>query len=239
MGTMVGLRAPADAPLAAVEAVFTAADERFSLYRPESEASRIARGELPMTQASTTMRDAYAEALAWRTATDGVFTPHRPDGVIDLAGTVKARAIAAAGAVLDAAGCANWLLTVGGDILGRGDCDGVPWSIGIVDPDDRNELLGAVLLTEPKRAIATSGTAERGEHVWRRPSDPDGTTFKQVSVLADDIITADVLATAILAGGRPTLDATLDRYDIDVLACTAGGGILVSDRLRATISAVS
>ncbi|NQX10263.1 FAD:protein FMN transferase [Microbacteriaceae bacterium VKM Ac-2855] len=236
MGTVVSLHADDNAPLATIVSVFAAADERFSLYRADSEASRIARGELAMTASSSEMRDAYADAIAWRTATDGAFTPHRPDGVIDLAGTVKARAIAVAGDALEAARCADWLLTVGGDILGAGDYDGAPWSIGIIDPDDRNALLCAVLLTGGKRAVATSGTAERGDHIWRRPFDPHGATFRQVSVLAGDIVTADVLATAILAGGRPSLDRALERYDVDVLACAVDGGLVVSDGLRRTIA---
>ncbi|NQX17952.1 FAD:protein FMN transferase [Rathayibacter sp. VKM Ac-2857] len=245
MGTVASLRAEADAPLAAIQAVFRSADERFSLYRPESEASRIADGRLRLADASAEMRDAYAEALEWRTATDGAFTPHRPDGVLDLAGTVKARAIAAAGRLLERGDGSPWLLTVGGDVLGSraaavdaaSAAHADPVRIGIVDPDDRRSLLCAVPLTGDRRAVATSGTAERGEHVWRRPHDPDGVRFRQVTVLAADILTADVLATAVLAGGEPTLDRVLARWDVDVLACGTGGDLLVSDRLRAAISA--
>ncbi|TCL83609.1 MULTISPECIES: FAD:protein FMN transferase [unclassified Rathayibacter] len=241
MGTVASLRAEAEAPLAAIRAVFRSADERFSLYRPESEASRIADGRLRLADASAEMRDAYAEALEWRTATDGAFTPHRPDGVLDLAGTVKARAIAAAGRLLERGGDAPWLLTVGGDVLGSRAVDANthadPVRIGIVDPDDRRSLLCAVPIAGDRRAVATSGTAERGEHVWRRPHDADGVRFRQVTVLAGDILTADVLATAVLAGGEPTLDRVLSRWDVDVLACGTGGDLLVSDRLRAAISA--
>ncbi|QHC68367.1 FAD:protein FMN transferase [Rathayibacter sp. VKM Ac-2759] len=238
MGTVASLRAPESAPAAAIEAVFDALERRFSLYLPQSEASRIARGELALPAASVAMREAYAEALAWRTATDGAFTPHRPDGVVDLSGTIKAQAIRAAGRLLDSAGCTDWLLAVGGDVLGRGGAGGGPWSVGIVDPADRTGLLCAVPLSAELRAVATSGTAERGEHVWRRPTEPCAATFRQVSVVAPDILTADVLATAVLAGGRPSLDSALERYDIDVLACTTEGGLVVSDRLRGIVSVV-
>ena len=47
------------------------------------------------------MRACYSRALRWRSRTDDAFTPHRPDGVIDLSGIVKAEAMAAAGDVLD------------------------------------------------------------------------------------------------------------------------------------------
>ncbi|MDY7558804.1 FAD:protein FMN transferase [Cryobacterium sp. 10C3] len=86
-----------DAALAAVRTVFTRWDERFSLYRPDSEISRIARGDIRLTQASAELRDCYAIALDWRDRTDGVFTPHRADGVLDLSGVVKSLAIAEAG----------------------------------------------------------------------------------------------------------------------------------------------
>ncbi|MGB4808906.1 MAG: FAD:protein FMN transferase, partial [Candidatus Phosphoribacter baldrii] len=65
-------------------------------------------------------------------------------------------------------------------------------------------------------------------------SDQHLSVFHQVTVAAPDIITADVLATAILAGGRPTLDLALRRWDIQVLACTADGEFLATNAFRAT-----
>lgn len=234
MGTTVSLRfaaaLPARAVLQAVEDGFDADDRRFSLYRPDSELSRVARGELALPRASTTLRERYADALHWRSRTAGAFTPHRPDGLIDLNGIVKAAAMAAAGAVLDAAGESRWLLNVGGDLLGRGDDAGRPWSIGITDPVDRSALLCTLPLDAERRAVATSGTAERGEHVWRLrdPGAPGSTPFRQVTVRATDIITADVLATAILAGGREQLDEASARYAIDVLTVAADGALLAT-----------
>jgi hypothetical protein len=86
MGTVVSIRVPdADAPDEAARAslaqcierarmAFDDLDEKFSLYRETSEASRIARGEIPLAQSSSDMRDAYAKALEWRTATNYTFT---------------------------------------------------------------------------------------------------------------------------------------------------------------------
>lgn len=171
MGTMVSLRfagstAPASV-LDEVEEAFRVFDERFSLYRPDSEISRVARGELPLTRTGAELREAYAEALDWSRSTDGAFTPHRPDGVIDLSGTVKAKAMEAAARVLDSSGETDWMLVTGGDILTRGTLEGLPWRAGVVDPDDRGALLCAVELVGRHTALATSGTAERGEHIWR------------------------------------------------------------------------
>ena len=111
MGTTVSLRFPGTMPeprlLHAVEAAFDAVDRRFSLYRPDSELSRIARGELALPNASAELRQSYADAVEWRSRTAGAFTPHRPDGVIDLNGIVKASAMAAAADLLDTAGEAD------------------------------------------------------------------------------------------------------------------------------------
>lgn len=230
MGTVVSLRAAPDAPVDIIEAVFVEADARFSLYRFESEASQIARGELALTAASEPMRAAYAESLRWRTATDGAFTPHRPDGVIDLAGTVKATTMSQAALLL---GGGEWLLDVGGDVLASA---AGTWTVGIIDPVDRQAVLCVVPLGGGRRAIATSGTAERGEHVWRRPSESGNAPFVQVSVIAEDIITADVLATAVLAGGRATLDTVTSRFNVDVLTIDTAGELLVTDRFRALIT---
>ncbi|WP_348003337.1 FAD:protein FMN transferase [Pseudolysinimonas sp.] len=236
MGTVASLGALDDAPIPVrdVEAVFTAYDERFSLYRNDSELSRVASGELRLDDASTTLRDAYATAVEWRRLTGGAFTPNRPDGVIDLNGVVKALAIADAGTVLDRAGVTNWTLAVGGDVLtaSRALPAGVdePELIGIIDPDDRTALLTTVQLRGSRRAVATSGSAERGDHIWSRDGIAD---FVQATVVADDILTADVLATAIIAGGRTTLDDISDRWDVDVLTVDRAGALLATPGFRA------
>jgi thiamine biosynthesis lipoprotein len=229
MGTAVSIHADASigaAVLDDVERVFARYDERFSLYRAESELSRIAAGVIPLPDASADVRDAYAQAIQWRTVTRGAFTPHRPDGVVDLSGIVKALAIRDAGAVLDAAGSETWALGCGGDILTR-RAPSVPQDIGIVDPGDRDRMLTAIELTGSRRAVATSGVAERGEHVWGARAD-----FAQVTVVADDIVTADVLATAILAGGRETCDELTAALDVDVLAVRRDGDVVASQGVR-------
>ena len=45
----------------------------------------------------------------------------------------------------------------------------------------------------------------------------------QVSVAAGDIVTADVLATAIVAGGEAALDELSSREPVDVLAVRRDG----------------
>ena len=238
MGTVVSVRlgvegVHADAAVAAVGAAFARWEARCSLFMPDSELSRIGRGELALADASDDVRGAYAMALDWRARTGGAFTPHRGDGLIDLNGVVKAVAIAEAGAALDRAGFARWAVDAGGDVLvaaagaAAGRPDAAAWQIGVVDPADRRALLARVDLGRRRRAVATSGSAERGDHIWMQPG-AGPSPFVQVSVTACDILTADVLATAIVSGGRAALDEFSERFDIDVLAVQRDGSLLAT-----------
>jgi thiamine biosynthesis lipoprotein len=258
MGTVVSVRlsAPRANPasreavaVAAAQHVFEALNDRFSLYRASSEISQIARGDLLLSAASERMRDAYAEALLWREATNGAFTPHRPDGVLDLSGTIKAVAIAEAAAAIQACGFTDFSINAGGDILTHGAPAGEApdgddpngdapeaeeWVTGIVDPQNRTELLSVVTLTPEFPAMATSGSAERGDHIWARP----GTTndFLQATVIAQDIITADVFATAIIAGGQETLDHLTANFEIAVLVVKSDGELLANPRFPTLVT---
>lgn len=217
-----------------VEAVFERWEAAFSLHRPDAELARIAAGTLTLSACSVLVRDTYEAALEWSTRTDGAFTPHRPDGVIDLNGIVKALAMAEAAVLLDAAGSA-WQINVGGDILASARVDEPPVTLGIIDPADRRDLLTTVELRGSRRAMATSGSAERGDHIWlggfSAPAE-----FVQVTVIADDIVTADVLATAIVAGGADELDRLTDRFDVDVLTVDRAGRLQATPGFRSALT---
>ncbi len=241
MGTTVSLvfaGAAPDGAIDSVEAVFAALNRRFSLYRDDSEASAVARGELAVVDASVKFRGSFALAEQWRMDTAGAYTAYRPDGAIDLAGVIKAQAIQESGDALSWHGATAWCLNAGGDVLTAGaQADGRPWVVGIIDPADRQALISQFTCSSMHPAVATSGVSERGEHVWRKevtsPATEEKASFTQVTVAAPDIMTADVLATAILAGGRATLELALHRWDIHVLACTASGEFLATDSFRA------
>jgi thiamine biosynthesis lipoprotein len=178
------------------------------------------------------MRARYEEAAGWRLMTEGAFTADRPDGALDLSGLIKGHAIKEAGTSLRALGLADWCVNAGGDVLVSGSPtpgSGESWRAGIVDPADRRTLLagfplGAGALASDgggKVALATSGSAERGDHIWSVAA--GAAEFRQVSVAAADVVTADVLATAIVAGGTPMLRRATALWDIDVLAVRRGG----------------
>ncbi|CAN5468712.1 FAD:protein FMN transferase [soil metagenome] len=226
MGTVASIELPdaAAVHIAELEAVFAEFDARFSLYEPRSELSRVADGSLHLLDASPVLRDSYLRATQWRRATRGLFSPNRPDGVIDLNGIVKAEAIESAGQLLDGLECGAWTINVGGDILVSADR---AWSTGIADPADSTAVLATLELGGDRPAMATSGSAQRGDHIWSL-NDTAPTTFVQVTVVAGDIVTADVLATAIVAGGRTALDDISDAWPIDVLTVDHDGALLAT-----------
>ncbi|GAA4663724.1 FAD:protein FMN transferase [Frondihabitans cladoniiphilus] len=232
MGTVVSLRADDLSAAADVEAVFREYDRTYSLYDDASPLSRVARGELLLAETSTAVRETYAEALAWRERTGGLFTPHRPDGAVDLSGIVKSLAIRDAGAILDDS-CPSWLLSVGGDALSRSGDSTPEWRTGVVDPDDTSHLLGVVPVGRSRRAIATSGSAERGDHIWSRFGRAH---FVQATVVADDIVTADVLATAVIAGREEDLDRITSTWDVDVLTVDRDGALRATPGARSWLS---
>ena len=71
----------------------------------------------------------------------------------------------------------------------------------------------------PFRAMATSGSAERGVHIWNPKAggrEPAG-DFVQVSVIARDLVTADVWATAAFAEGERAIEHLNRVDDIEAL----------------------
>ncbi|MDO7882769.1 FAD:protein FMN transferase [Salinibacterium soli] len=218
MGTVASLHLDGPVPaslIEAVENVFADYDAEFSLYRSDSPLSAIGDGRLRLTDAPARVIREYERALDWNRRTTGWFSPHRPDGVLDLSGTIKAVAIGDAVELLASAG-GSGLLGVGGDVAAIGT--GIH-RIGVVDPRDRGRVLADPVL-DARRAIATSGSAERGDHIW---SSLGRTDILQATVLADDIVTADAVATAIVAAGTAHCGDLLDALPVDALIVSAEG----------------
>ncbi len=204
MGTVVSLRIPDEfadirpAALDGVKKVIESLEREYSLYIDDSPISKLARGEVTLESMSEDFRETYARAIEWRNDTGGAFTPHRGDGVIDLSGIVKADAIAAGAVVLRAHGITDYSLNFGGDIVVAGA--GRTWPIAIGHPLETLETVATVELNETWSAIATSGTGDRGEHIWR--SVTTGPRIVGATVISHDIVESDVWATAIVSGGH-------------------------------------
>jgi FAD:protein FMN transferase len=80
------------------------------------------------------------------------------------------------------------------------DPDGAPWRIGIEDPRDPSRVLAVVPVTNG--AVATSGTAHRGQHLVDARTGRPPSGIGSVTVLADSLTWADIDATAAYVQGQ-------------------------------------
>lgn len=207
-----------DAMLARLEEI----EDRFSTYRPGSEISRIARGELAEAHASAEVRFVLGMCDDLHRTTDGWFDArgHRADGRLDPSGIVKGWAVEEAALLLDEAGARNYSCNCGGDVIARGEPEpGRPWRVGIRHPD-RADAVARVLAVRDL-AVATSGTYERGEHIRDPRTGAAPTGLLSVTVVGPSLTWADVYATTAFAMGvaGPAWVATHPGYG--ALAITA------------------
>ena len=176
-------------------------ENRFSTFLTTSEISRINSGELHVLDASPDVVEVL-DACTWlEHLSDGVFNARRPDGLLDPAGFVKGWAAERAARLLLEAGLKNYYLRIGGDIQTHGlQSTGEKWRVGIVDPHDSSRIRSYVDIPE-NWAVATSGTAERGQHIWGKDSLAVNTQFSSMTVIGPHLMWADAFATIGFALG--------------------------------------
>ncbi len=227
MGTVFSFRVLApgvdrralDAAVARLHAI----DATFSTYRPDSEISRINAGTLRVDDASDDVQDVLAACERFRRETGGYFDP-RCNGILDPSGYVKGWAVEQAARLLAAAGSVNHCVNGGGDVI----CAGRPqagrgWRVGIADPFRRGDRLTTVEAAGPL-AVATSGPAERGAHITDPHTGEAAAGIASATVVATDLVTADVYATAAVAMGPARATEWLaDRPTVRALLVTADG----------------
>jgi thiamine biosynthesis lipoprotein len=173
-------------------------EQMFSTYRATSEISRCNAGELSLHDCSPEVIDVL-DACTWlEHASSGAFHVRR-DGCIDPAGFVKGWAAERASERLAEHGLEHWSVNVGGDLLVHGSPGAdVPWTIAIADPTTPGRAITMLPITSG--AVATSGTAERGRHVWDAADQP-ADAFASVTVLGPTLTWADAFATTAFALG--------------------------------------
>ncbi len=183
----------------------------FSTFRSSSEISRVNRGELDVAACSPEVIDVL-DACTWlEHASNGAFDI-RARGRLDPAGFVKGWATERASRLLVEHGLEHWYLGVGGDIIVHGRPAGRErWTIAIADPSKRHAVITGI--TVSGGAVATSGTAERGQHLWDA-SGADADTWASVTVIGPSLTWADAFATTACAMGAAGLDwvSQFDEY---------------------------
>jgi thiamine biosynthesis lipoprotein len=177
-------------------------DETFSTYKSTSEISKINRGELTENEYSADMKEIFKLAEQTRLETNGYFNIKKTDGTIDPSGIVKGWAIWQAGLLLEKNGYKDFFVDVGGDIQAHSTTDGKTWRVGIRNPFNLSEIVKVLEVTN--EGVATSGTYERGQHIYN-PLDQKHepiTEILSITVVGPNILEADRFATAAFAMGN-------------------------------------
>lgn len=197
-------------------------DESFSTYKTDSEVSRYRRGELkkPSRRLSKII-EACQEA---EQNTVGYFSAWAA-GSFDPSGYVKGWAINEAGKVVQKAGFTTFCIGAGGDILARSDQD-KDWSVGIENPLDKQALIGVI--KGRNFAVATSGSYERGSHIYTPKTGLPAKELLSFSVTGRNIIEADILATAGFAAGNFGINLVGNRRGYAALAVDRQGNLSMS-----------
>jgi thiamine biosynthesis lipoprotein len=237
IGTVVSLALPdGGARSPAADTAFAwlhEVDRRFSPFRPDSEVSRLIRGELAESGVSDDLREVLDLAEAVRVLSDGAFDirGHRPDGRPDPTGLVKGWAIERAAAILAGGGIRRLALNAGGDVLVRGGrAAGVPWRIGVAHPDGPAT---ALVLEADDLAVATSGRLERGEHIRdARSGEIAPAALLSITIAGPSLARADGYATGAFAMGEAGVRWTVGLPGYGAAAITADGRVVTTPTLR-------
>lgn len=212
------------------------ADQIFSLYKPESPLSKLARGETSVAKCPAVVDEVWNLCEQWERTTEGWFSPFTPEHTFDPSGLVKTWAAQASIDVFLDAGIIDFTLNAGGDVfIGPAVTDPIQKKLGIHKPvsiaaDDAGVLTVIDLAGTDFNALATSGIAERGAHIWN-PRNPDRKPkdLLQVSVVADDLVKADVWATAAFAAGMQGVALLNAVPNLEALFVLASGDLAATD----------
>ncbi len=146
-------------------------------------------------------------SAAAKDLSDGAFDPWAVVGGFDPSGLVKGWAADVAADILVAAGVGHVQVYAARDLALRGSwfdsaAAGVtkPWSIGVVNPDNRAEIVQVYEITDG--AIATSGTYERGAHIHDPLNGLIAIGAKSATVVGPDGWLCDAMATAVMVAGQ-------------------------------------
>ncbi|MDH2413832.1 FAD:protein FMN transferase [Nocardioides sp. CER19] len=174
-------------------------DRVFSTYRADSFVSRLDRGLLDVVDCPLEVAEVLALGERARLETGGAFDVRR-SGRLDPSGVVKGWAVERAARPLRHLADTDFCLSAGGDLVCHvADRTRAPWRIGIEDPHDPTRVVAVVPMRDG--AVATSGLAHRGGHVVDARTGEVPRALASVTVVAADLVTADIDATGAFALG--------------------------------------
>ena len=195
---------------------FEYVENKFSVYKDDSEISLINLGKIKESEYSDDMKVIFKLAEETKEITKGYFDIKNKNGKIDPSGIVKGWAIQSVAEILKNEGIKNFYVNAGGDIqtLGRNG-EGKCWSVGIRNPfNPENEIVKVVYIEN--KGMATSGTYIRGQHIYNPHKKDDLLDeIKSLTVIGPNIYEADRFATPAFAMGKEGINfiESLDGFD--------------------------
>jgi thiamine biosynthesis lipoprotein len=193
-------------------------DQKFSVYKKDSETTKINRQEIKSDKYSLDMKIVLFLSDVTKNETDGYFDVYH-QGSLDPSGLVKGWAIFNASKILKNFGLKNYYIEAGGDIQAFGrNSFGQKWRVGIRNPFDIHQIVKVVEISD--MGIATSGTYFRGQHIYNHKSLISASDLLSLTVIGPDIYQADRFATAAFAMGKKGINfinrlAGFEGYSID------------------------
>lgn len=205
-------------------------DLRFSHYTADSDISRWVAGEEVPAEAVADIEHVLRQCGRLHAESDGVFRARDPrTGALDTAGYVKGYAIGRAADELRRHGLDCFSLGVGGDaaFAGRPASDR-PWQVAVQDPLRRFAVAAVIPVVDG--AVATSGTSERGQHIWG-PSGTGQHAVASFTVTGPDIAEADAFATVGFAMGEDGIAWVARHLGYRSLVVRADGSVVADAAL--------
>jgi len=189
---------------------FHEVDEKYSPFKETSEVCKLNRGETvskEMTEILRLVKDLKNE-------TKGYFDIVKPNGKIDPSGIVKGWAIKNAADILQKNGFKKFYVDAGGDA----EIAGKNWKWGIRNPFNVKEIVKVLNLSDC--GIATSGTYERGQHIYN----PITKSAVITDIVSLTVIGPNDRVVAISADDNTIIRSGIRDYKIDEEA------IVISDK---------
>ncbi len=172
---------------------FESVDEKYSPFKETSEVGKLNRGE----EVSKEMTQILRLAQDLKKETNGYFDIKKPNGKIDPSGIVKGWAIKNAADILRKKGYKKFNVDAGGDA----EIVGKDWKWGIRNPFNVKENVKVLSLSNC--GIATSGTYERGQHIYNPvEKKAEITDIVSITVIGPNVYEADKYATPAFAMGK-------------------------------------
>ena len=180
----------------------TQVDSDFSTYIDTSWVTRLRTNQTEISSCPPLVQEVWELCLQAKYLTDGAFDPWAVEGGFDPSGLVKGWAADKCADLLLSLGIEHVQVNAAGDLALRGGFyDGVvkPWRIGVVNPDNRTEVVETFEIFDG--AIATSGTYERGAHINDPYTGLIAIGARSATVVGPLGWLCDAMATALMVAG--------------------------------------